>query len=146
MIPGIVTRCIEEVELRGMDVEGIYRKSGGSSQVNQVKNAFELNGECDISDVELDIHAVTSTLKQYFRRLPIPLVTYDVYDPLLSATKLDDPDARVGKMRVVLDQLPRSHRDCLEFLMFHLSRVMEKEKFNLVCPSYPLVKHSSVLS
>ena len=132
VIPGIVTRCIEEVELRGMDVEGIYRKSGGNSQVNQVKGGFEANNEYDISDIELDIHAITSTLKQYFRRLPMPLISYDVYDPLLAAVKQEDTDVRIDKMRQCMDQLPRCHRDCLEFLMFHLSRVMEKEKYNLV--------------
>ena len=72
MIPRIVSRCIEEVELRGMDVEGIYRKSGGASQVNQVRSGFETDGEHDISDPDLDIHSVTSALKNYFRRLPVP--------------------------------------------------------------------------
>ena len=48
MIPRIVSRCIEEVELRGMDVEGIYRKSGGTSQVNQVRSGFETDTEHDI--------------------------------------------------------------------------------------------------
>ena len=85
MIPRIVSRCIEEVELRGMDVEGIYRKSGGTSQVNQVRSGFEENGEHDISDPDLDIHAVTSALKNYFRRLPVPLITYAVYDQFLEA-------------------------------------------------------------
>jgi hypothetical protein len=85
MIPRIVSRCIEEVELRGMDVEGIYRKSGGASQVNQVRSGFETDNEHDISDPDLDIHSVTSALKNYFRRLPVPLITYDIYDQFLEA-------------------------------------------------------------
>lgn len=85
MIPRIVSRCIEEVELRGMDVEGVYRKSGGTSQVNQVRSGFEADNEHDISDPDLDIHSVTSALKNYFRRLPVPLITYDVYDQFLEA-------------------------------------------------------------
>jgi hypothetical protein len=85
MIPRIVSRCIEEVELRGMDVEGIYRKSGATSQVNQIRSGFEADNEHDISDPDLDIHAVTSALKNYFRRLPVPLITFDVYDQFLEA-------------------------------------------------------------
>lgn len=85
MIPGVVTRCISEVELRGMDVEGVYRKSGGSSQVNQVRSGFEAKEDYDISDPDLDIHSVTSALKNYFRRLPVPLITFDVYDQFLEA-------------------------------------------------------------
>jgi hypothetical protein len=68
-----------------MDVEGVYRKSGGASQVNQVKSGFEKSSDFDISDPDLDIHAVTSALKNYFRRLPVPLITFDVYDQFLEA-------------------------------------------------------------
>lgn len=152
VIPAIVARCIEEVEIRGMDVEGIYRKSGGSGQVNQLKSGFEAIAPTstetfDISDVDLDIHAVTSTLKQYFRRLPVPLITYDVYDSLLEAVRVEDIEKRVVVMRECLDTLPRCHRDCLEFLVFHLGRVMEKAQFNLVSLTYlPQSKSLSVLT
>jgi hypothetical protein len=85
-IPSVVTRCIEEVELRGMDVEGIYRKTGGSSQVKMIQEGFDKNDDFDISDPTLDISAVTSALKQYLRKLPIPLLTYDVYDRFLESS------------------------------------------------------------
>lgn len=84
-IPSVVTRCIEEVELRGMDQEGIYRKTGGNSQVNQIKDGFDKDENYDISDTDLDITAVTSVLKQYFRRLPEPLLTFDVYERILES-------------------------------------------------------------
>jgi hypothetical protein len=84
-IPSVVTRCIQEVELRGMDIEGIYRKTGGSGQVKIIQEGFEKTEDFDISDTELDITAVTSVLKQYFRKLPVPLLTYDVYDRILES-------------------------------------------------------------
>ncbi|EDN02913.1 conserved hypothetical protein [Histoplasma mississippiense (nom. inval.)] len=132
VIPGIVTRCIEEVELRGMDCEGIYRKSGGSSQVQMIRDGFEKSSDYDISDPDLDIHAVTSTLKQYFRKLPNPLITYDVYDLLLDATAVTPSSVRIDVMRRALMTLPSVHRDVLEFLIFHLRRVVEREKENLM--------------
>lgn len=121
-----------------MDVEGIYRKSGGSSQVNQVRAGFEKEAEYDISDPDLDIHAVTSALKQYFRRLPNPLITFEVYDEILSAGQIQDPDQLVAGMRSAVDHLPIHHRDCLEFLVFHLARVMEHKSDNLVSVSCSL--------
>jgi len=84
-IPSVVTRCIEEVELRGMDVEGIYRKTGGNSQVKMVQEGFDKQEDFDISDPSIDITAVTSVLKQYFRKLPIPLLTFDVYERVLES-------------------------------------------------------------
>ncbi|KAK7523395.1 rho-type GTPase-activating protein-like protein 2 [Phyllosticta citriasiana] len=131
-VPSIVRRCIQEVELRGVDVEGIYRKSGGSGQVNQVRTGFEKDAEYDISDPDLDIHAVTSALKQYFRRLPNPLITFDVYDDILFAGQLQDIEKQIFAMRRAIDNLPNHHRNCLEFLIFHLARVMEHKKENLM--------------
>ncbi|KAI9883093.1 MAG: suppressor of tub2 mutation [Watsoniomyces obsoletus] len=133
-IPSVVTRCIEEVEIRGMDVEGIYRKTGGNSQVKAIQEGFEKSDDYDISDPGLDITAVTSVLKQYFRKLPLPLLTFDAYDGMLEANSLPEDEKRVNAMRATILALPPKHRDCLEFLIFHLARVATREKENLMSP------------
>lgn len=118
-----------------MDVEGIYRKSGGTSQIQIIKDGFErAPNEFDLSDPDLDIHAVTSALKQYFRKLPMPLVTYEVYDKLLDTTNVPETETeiRIEAMHRALGDLPKVHRDVLEFLTFHLSRVVERESDNLM--------------
>lgn len=155
-IPSVVTRCIEEVELRGMDAEGIYRKSGGSGQVKMIQEGFDKMEEFDISDPSIDIASVTSVLKQYFRKLPTPLLTFDVYDRVLESNSmlwpptsylcvakianksLDIPDIeeRCVHLRKTVDLLPQQHRDCLEFLMFHLARVASRERENLVSVAF----------
>ncbi|KAL8906698.1 MAG: hypothetical protein Q9171_006159 [Xanthocarpia ochracea] len=151
-VPSIVMRCIQEVEVRGMEIEGIYRKSGGNSQIQQIKEGFERTNDYDVSDPDLDINAVTSTLKQYLCKLPTPLITYDVYDKLLNAIPSMPPsllgappppnpnhnldpeqrDHRVGLMRQAISSLPAIHRTCLEVLIFHLARVIDHEKLNLM--------------
>jgi hypothetical protein len=121
--------------MTGMDVEGIYRKSGGTSQIQIVKDGFERTpNDFDLSDPDLDIHAVTSGLKQYFRRLPMPLITYEVYDKLLDTTNVPDheKEKRIEVMHRALADLPKVHRDVLEFLTFHLKRVVERESENLM--------------
>ena len=121
-----------------MDIEGIYRKSGGNSQIQLIREGFERSTDFDISDPDLDINAVTSTLKQYFRRLPTPLIPYDVYDRLLDcsgSTAADDAPARIEAMRAALNDvaiMPQRHRDTLEFLVFHLARVVERQADNLM--------------
>ncbi|KAF9870056.1 hypothetical protein CkaCkLH20_12415 [Colletotrichum karsti] len=133
-IPSVVTRCIEEVELRGMDIEGIYRKTGGNSLVKVIQEGFDKSEDYDISDPGLDITAVTSVLKQYFRKLPIPLLTFDVYDRVLESNAIADQTERCDHLRKVFGTMPQRHRDCLEFLMFHLARVAQREPENLMSP------------
>ncbi|PYH98535.1 Chimaerin and related Rho GTPase activating protein [Aspergillus ellipticus CBS 707.79] len=133
IIPAIVTRCIQEVELRGMDMEGIYRKSGASSAIQTIREGFERSPQdYDISDPDLDIHAVTSALKQYFRKLPTPLITFDVYETVIDSGEISSQPARIESLQKSLRELPRVHQDVLEFLVFHLKRVVEREKENLM--------------
>ncbi|KAI1079510.1 RhoGAP-domain-containing protein [Whalleya microplaca] len=133
-IPCVVTRCIEEVELRGMDIEGIYRKTGGNSQTKIIQEGFDKNDNFDISDPDIDITAVTSVLKQYFRKLPTPLLTYDVYDNILETNSIQSDADKCTHLQNVFNKLPQQHKDCLEFLMFHLSRVASRERENLMSP------------
>lgn len=114
-------------------MEGIYRKSGAASLVQVIRDEFEKTPfEYDISDPDLDIHAVTSCLKQYFRKLPNPLITYDVYETIIDSQEITDDAARIDLLIHSLSQLPRVHRDVLEFLMFHLKRVIERQEENLM--------------
>ena len=138
VVPSLITRCLEEVEARGLDVEGIYRKSGSFSQIKAVQTAFEKDNakEFDLSDEDLDIHAVTSALKQYLRKLPMPLMTYDAYDEIIAGA--NEVEARgeqvlVDAARRAVEKLPRCHRDAMELLIGHLGRVMEMEHVNKVC-------------
>ncbi|TIA83821.1 RhoGAP-domain-containing protein [Aureobasidium pullulans] len=134
ILPSIVTHCIEEVEKRGMDMEGIYRKSGGSGQVKLIQQGFEKDGTYDIADPDLDIHAVTSALKQYFRKLPNPLITYEAYDPLLEAAQITNKDEKIAAIKAALEAMPQAHHDVLEYLVQHLCRVVKQESENLMTP------------
>ena len=55
-----------------------------------------------------DIHCVSSVLKLYFRQLPTPLVTYDLYPHLVLASKQSEP-RRGEKYREILQRLPGAH-------------------------------------
>jgi Rho-type GTPase-activating protein 1/2 len=119
-------------------MEGIYRKSGGNSQVQQVRDVFErlpldmhaINEV--IADPDMDIHAVTSCLKQYFRKLPVPLITFEVYDKLIETASIEDRETKVAAMREAVRSLPKVHYEVLEMLMHHLGRIVELKEDNLM--------------
>lgn len=40
LVPHIVRACVDEVERRGLEEEGIYRISGASNEIQALKQAF----------------------------------------------------------------------------------------------------------
>lgn len=40
LVPHIVRACVDEVERRGLQEEGIYRLSGASNEIQALKHAF----------------------------------------------------------------------------------------------------------
>ncbi|XP_008397233.1 N-chimaerin [Poecilia reticulata] len=132
--PMVVDMCIREIESRGLKSEGLYRISGFSDSVEEVKSGFDKDGEkTDISvNAYEDINIITSALKLYLRDLPVPVISYDAYPRFIEATKLTDPEKKLEAFREALALLPPSHKETLKYLMAHLKRVTQNEKFNLM--------------
>uniref|UniRef100_UPI00398EC71D N-chimaerin isoform X1 n=2 Tax=Pristiophorus japonicus TaxID=55135 RepID=UPI00398EC71D len=151
--PMVVDMCIREIESRGSPAEankkermmncfissglmseGLYRVSGFSDLIEDVKLAFDRDGEkADISvNIYEDINIITGALKLYFRDLPIPLITYDAYPKFIEAAQIPDPDERLESVHEALKMLPPAHCETLRYLMAHLKRVILHEKDNLM--------------
>lgn len=140
-IPLIVTRCIQEVEERGMAFEGIYRKSGGRSQIATIEEAFEKmgsDGEASEFDEVLsgDISGVTSALKQYLRYLPNPLIPFEAYEDFVEASREANrnPELATEMLRTVINNLPQAYKECLSFVINHLVNVTKHADVNLMTP------------
>ncbi|XP_032421906.1 rho GTPase-activating protein 30 [Xiphophorus hellerii] len=123
-IPLVLRSCSEFVEQHGI-VDGIYRLSGVSSNIQKLRGEFESDGSPDLNkDVYLqDIHCVSSLCKAYFRELPNPLLTYQLYDKFAEAVAIQLEEERLVKIRDVLKELPDPHYRTLEFLMRHLVKM-----------------------
>ncbi|CCE86474.1 Piso0_004965 [Millerozyma farinosa CBS 7064] len=143
-MPLIIQKCIEEVEKRGLDMEGIYRLSGGNSSINTVENAFASLGSNPRSDenqmkrldeiMTIDINAITSALKRYLRKLPEPLIPYSLYDNFIKvassipATKVDK---RVNELRTkIISRLPPANKYAFYSLCKHLALVNSYSRVN----------------
>ncbi|XP_071884026.1 rho GTPase-activating protein 30 isoform X2 [Anas platyrhynchos] len=120
-VPQVLRSCTEFVEQHGV-VDGIYRLSGVSSNIQRLRQEFDSDRCPDLQrDVYLqDIHCVSSLCKAYFRELPNPLLTYQLYDKFADAVAIQMEEARLVKIKEVLKELPAPHYRTLEFLMRHL--------------------------
>lgn len=92
--PFIIDICIKEIENRGLYVEGLYRESGLSDEVEALKVALERDWDKASHALKAydDIHVITGVLKLYLRSLPIPLITFDAYPHFLTAMSMYPPD------------------------------------------------------
>ncbi|XP_076847546.1 uncharacterized protein LOC143493194 [Brachyhypopomus gauderio] len=123
-IPHVLRSCSEFIEEHGI-VDGIYRLSGVSSNTQKLRSEFDIEGTPDLNkDVYLqDIHCVSSLCKAYFRELPNPLLTYQLYDRFAEAVAVQLENERLVKIREVLSDLPSLHYRTLQYLMRHLVRM-----------------------
>ncbi|KAK8749934.1 hypothetical protein OTU49_015137 [Cherax quadricarinatus] len=123
-IPMVLRCCSEFLESHGV-VDGIYRLSGITSNIQKLRNAFDEDRIPDLygdDSIVQDIHCVSSVLKMYFRELPNPLLTYQLYEKFVAAV-IQDEDIRLLYLRDVVQQLPPPHYRTLEYLVQHLARV-----------------------
>lgn len=123
-VPQVLRSCTDFIERHGI-VDGIYRLSGIASNIQKLRHEFDSEQIPDLTkDVYIqDIHCVGSLCKLYFRELPNPLLTYQLYEKFSDAVSAATDEERLVKIHDVIQQLPPPHYRTLEFLMRHLSRL-----------------------
>lgn len=88
-IPDIVKACTRFIEEHGI-IFGIYRLSGTRGNINKLRQDFDKNPKISMIDngsISNDAHAVACVLKQYFRELPTPLLTFHMYEKFIDLFK-----------------------------------------------------------
>lgn len=125
MIPALVIYCIKEIERRGLQEVGLYRVSGPDRQVKELREKL-VRGKTlpPLGKVE-DIHVVTGVLKDFFRRLPEPLLTCALNRSFMEAAELPDEDNSRAALYHVISELPQPNRDTLACLVLHLLKVAQ---------------------
>jgi hypothetical protein len=114
--------CADAIETHGIQ-DGIYRLSGLASNIQKLRNEFDEEQEPQLTeDIYLqDIHCISSVLKAYFRELPNPLLTYQLYSKFAEA--IHDEENKLLRIHDVVQQLPPPHYRTCEYLLRHLARV-----------------------
>ncbi|KAI5750794.1 hypothetical protein M8J77_001337 [Diaphorina citri] len=124
-VPMVLKCCSEFIESHGI-VDGIYRLSGVTSNIQKLRHTFDEDRIPDLytdDTIVQDIHSVASLLKMYFRELPNPLCTYQLYHSFVGAVQQSKLQDQLTQMRETVEKLPPPHYRTLEYLIGHLSRV-----------------------
>ncbi|XP_067091256.1 unconventional myosin-IXAb [Osmerus mordax] len=128
-VPLVVEKLINYIEMHGLYTEGIFRKSGSTNKIKELRQGLDT----DVNSMNLDdynIHVIASVLKQWLRDLPNPLMTFELYEEFLRAMGQADRRDEIRGVYAVIDQLSRTHLSTLERLLFHLVRITLQEETN----------------
>lgn len=121
-VPHIVDACFKHLETHGIHVLGIFRVGSSKKRVKQLREEFDSGKEVQLTE-EHNPHDVGALLKEFFRDLPEPLLSRDLYLPFVTTRKIQDRQLQAEAMRLLLTLLPPANRDTLWVLLRFLATV-----------------------
>ncbi|KAF9105457.1 hypothetical protein BGX27_009619 [Mortierella sp. AM989] len=129
-VPAIVTRCIEYLDIMGVEEVGLYRVSGSTTNVARLKAIFDNGNDYDFlqkGNEPQNPHDVAALLKLYLRELPSPLIPTD-HMPNFNAIDFSDSKLQpIQKLKEALRHLPLENFILLGTLCQHLSNLADYE-------------------
>ncbi|XP_068172632.1 rho GTPase-activating protein 42 isoform X2 [Antennarius striatus] len=130
-----VRKCIDLVEMRGINAMGLYRIGGVNSKVQKLMTTVfssKAPVDMDLDPETWDNKTITSGLKNYLRCLTEPLMTFKLHKDFILAAKSDDQNYRVCAVHALVHKLPDRNKEMLELLIKHLVTVSKQSQFNLM--------------
>ncbi|KAH8147366.1 uncharacterized protein LAJ45_08522 [Morchella importuna] len=124
-MPALAYRCLQYLNVHGPHELGIYRISGSTSVVDELRADFKIHHDIDLFDNPPDdLHTVSSLLKGWFRSLPEAILPNDVQKRVYEKCKdmtdaIKPPQAFVDE----LSNLPPYNYYLLHHLFSHLSAI-----------------------
>ncbi|KAJ9598245.1 hypothetical protein L9F63_011066 [Diploptera punctata] len=132
-----VKKCIDVLESRGLEEQGLYRVVGVSSKVSKLltmgldrRKSEKLNNLDD--PFEWESKTITSALKTYLRNLPEPLMTFRYHNGFIAAAKQETRQIRVNDVHTLVHRLPQQNREMLDIIIKHLKNVLLMSDKNLM--------------
>ncbi|KAG7217644.1 hypothetical protein INR49_021333 [Caranx melampygus] len=133
-----VRKCIDLVEMRGINTMGLYRIGGVNSKVQRLMTTVfssKASVDMDLDPETWDNKTITSGLKNYLRCLSEPLMTFKLHKDFIMAVKSDDQNYRVCAVHALVHKLPERNKQMLELLIKHLVTVSTQSQCNMMTVS-----------
>ncbi|KAH9027776.1 hypothetical protein EDB84DRAFT_1499706 [Lactarius hengduanensis] len=121
-VPSFIDDVISAMRQMDMSVEGIFRKTGNIRRRKELIVALDRDESSVDWSTEHPVQ-IAALLKQFFRDLPDPLLTFKLHRLLLASAGLQNDEDRKRLLHVLTLILPKSHRDTLEVLLVFLKWV-----------------------
>ncbi|XP_071786856.1 rho GTPase-activating protein 6-like isoform X2 [Asterias amurensis] len=121
-VPQVVKACFNHIEKQGLHILGIFRIGGSKKRTRQLREDFDAGTEIGMNESN-NPHDVGALLKEFFRDLPEPLLTRELYPTFVACTRLDNMEQRLRALQLLVYLLPTANRDTLFALLDFLNKV-----------------------
>ena len=78
-VPTVVEKMITFLKIKGIKIPGLFKVSARQWEIEKIQYMMDEGQDVDILNVSQDPHVMAALLKKWFRDLPSPLFTKDVY-------------------------------------------------------------------
>ncbi|GMF04428.1 unnamed protein product [[Candida] boidinii] len=130
-IPKIIEKILCEIEYRGLEEVGIYRKSASIGVLTKIKTEIDNTSDYNMENqIVFDIHNLTGCIKTYLRELPDPLIPDELVPDFARIRDDGNNLSRLDIYHEVLPKLPTHNYYFLERLIRHLKLVDDYKDFN----------------
>ena len=135
-VPPILQRCLDLLSAPDvLALPGLFRISGDSREIGDMKVRLDVGEQVDLHVASP--HSVAGLLKMWLRDLPEPLLTFELYAPIIAAVRAAQQQQQqtggvLDSLRALLAQLPAAHRATLDALLDFLHRVSAASGVNLM--------------
>ncbi|KAF6032606.1 ARHGAP15 [Bugula neritina] len=131
-VPRFLDRCIQAIESKGLDFDGLYRISGNLAQIQKLRLLVDQSDDYNLADY--DVNVLTGALKLFFRELKEPLIPFQLYNALSETIRDKDVNKRARTMKLHLSTMPTVNSNTLKLLFSHLVRVLQHANQNRMKP------------
>ncbi|KAI0462273.1 hypothetical protein LJB42_004361 [Komagataella kurtzmanii] len=139
LVPIVIEKMMAEIEVRGLEEVGIYRKSASLSVLNALKQEIDENGDINMeSNLIFDINNVTGCIKSFLRELPDPLIPSHLIPEFAKAREITSNSSEEQKCKLyshILSAVPFYNYQLLKRLIRHLKIVDDYKEFNKMSAS-----------
>lgn len=129
VIPPVVEICVEFLRKNALDVEGIFRRSANASVLKDVQKRFNQGETVDFDEIN-DVHIPAVTMKTFLRDLQEPILTFDLYQPVVRLHTLEEDRQLIEVQRLFREELPKENYIILKYIIHFLTQVSQYSDSN----------------
>ncbi|XP_074541290.1 T cell activation RhoGTPase activating protein b [Halichoeres trimaculatus] len=127
-LPKPVTEMLLLLRKRGPSTEGVFRKSGNSKNMKEIREKLNSGLEVDLEGQA--VFLLAGLLKSFLRELPGSLLVSDLYADWVVALDTEDTQQRATEINQVVDKLPALNKLLLQHLTCVLHHIHQSADIN----------------